>query len=209
METIFLVRHSSIGIAIHPHILIYRFSSLECIVDCYNHIRMLQYEQEPNYKLLKSYVRGDLDALSPSKLTVITEWTDKPLKQIPLVNMRASCQQLSKVPVPITHKSVREIQEHNESRSMEAEYKDFMSIEIDEGIEISLQGLETRPNYLSSLSPNSQKDSNGSLSPDGRKRTSAEQGLAIQLMPFDFAGDEDFDVLAMHIKGANQELIKT
>ena len=37
--------------------------------------------------------------------------------------------------------------ELNESLAMEAEYQDFMSIELDEGdIEISLHGLEVRNN---------------------------------------------------------------
>lgn len=59
------------------------------------------------------------------------------------------------------HKMAAE--DHNESQSMEAEYQDFMSIELDEGlVDFNMQGLETRVNQLSSLSPcspNSMKDS--------------------------------------------------
>lgn len=64
--------------------------------------------------------------------------------------------------------------EHNESQSMEAEYKDFMSIELDEGdLDFNMHGLETRVNQLSSLSPcspNSMKDSEeGSCMVDSRR----------------------------------------
>ena len=49
-----------------------------------------------------------------------------------------------------------EVVEPNESISMEADYQDIMSLEIDEGAsEISLQKIDTRQNILSSLTPES------------------------------------------------------
>lgn len=83
---------------------------------------------------------------------------------------------------------------------MEAEYHDFMSIEIDEGpCEISMIGLETRQNQLSSLSPQSRKDSDNSMT-SGSKKGKVEtppdldfKARLNQCMPFDFAAEEDLD----------------
>lgn len=44
-----------------------------------------------------------------------------------------------------------------ENASMEADYKDFMSIEFEENVSISLKELSPKKNMLSSLSPNSRK----------------------------------------------------
>jgi hypothetical protein len=58
-----------------------------------------------------------------------------------------------------------EVAEPNESISMEAEYQDIMSLEIDEGAsEISLQKIDTRQNILSSLTPDSANLSPGDQS---------------------------------------------
>jgi hypothetical protein len=46
-----------------------------------------------------------------------------------------------------------------EEASMEADYRDFMSIEIEENISISFKELSPKKNELSSLSPNSKFES--------------------------------------------------
>ena len=85
---------------------------------------------------------------------------------------------------------------------MEAEYIDFMSIEIDEGkLDFSLLGLETRQNQLSSLSPTSFRGSDKSNSGNNEGRKSKVlQGSGADFgdfkarltlcMPFEFAGNE-------------------
>jgi hypothetical protein len=42
-----------------------------------------------------------------------------------------------------------------EDASMEADYKDFMSIEFEENVSITIRELSPNRNHLSSLSPNS------------------------------------------------------
>lgn len=83
---------------------------------------------------------------------------------------------------------------------MEAEYIDFMSIEIDEGnLDFSVVGLETRKNQLSSLSPDSLRGSDNSNSGNNEGRKSKVlQGANSNdfkarltlCMPFEFAGNE-------------------
>lgn len=53
-----------------------------------------------------------------------------------------------------------------EDKSMEADYKDFMSIEIEENISISMKELSPKRNHLSSLSPFSKHESSDDLMSD-------------------------------------------
>jgi hypothetical protein len=89
--------------------------------------------------------------------------------------------------------------EPHESLSMEADYQDFMSIEIDEGdVDIPVFGMQTRTNQLSSLSPDSPKDSDHSMG-EGRQKIQGDFKCILNPCehPFEFAGDDDFDVVAM------------
>ena len=70
------------------------------------------------------------------------DWVEE-VKQAPVFLSRKSVTQ----PLRISRQDANAL-EHNESQSMEAEYKDFMSIELEEGpgCEISPYDTDAKPN---------------------------------------------------------------
>ena len=71
------------------------------------------------------------------------------------------------IPNEVIIKSIYEKDFHRhsiENASMDVDYKDIMSIELEENVSISIRELSPNKNHLSSLSPNSKMSSldNGS-----------------------------------------------
>lgn len=71
------------------------------------------------------------------------------------------------IPNEVIIKSIYEKDFHRDSvenASMDVDYKDIMSIELEENVSISIRELSPNKNHLSSLSPNSKMSSldNGS-----------------------------------------------
>ena len=57
---------------------------LGSILKCYQHIRQLNYSDEPDYALLKSYVSHDLGMMSPA-LKGVFDWSERSLLKLTLV----------------------------------------------------------------------------------------------------------------------------
>lgn len=49
--------------------------TIECILGCYRHVRDLEYEEEPNYELMKSLVLHDMGQWSPAHSIGIFDWS--------------------------------------------------------------------------------------------------------------------------------------
>lgn len=113
-------------------------------------MRRLKYDQEPNYDQIKYFLLKDLEQRG-FVLSNRFEWSEEQTKFF-----QSSTAQV--VPPELVIKSIyeREFAKVSlEDVSMEADYKDFMSVEIEENVSIAVRELSPNRNHLSSLSPNS------------------------------------------------------
>jgi len=120
------------------------------IIKSYKYVRRLKYDQEPNYDQIKYFLLKDLEQRG-FVLSNRFEWSEEQTKFF-----QSSTAQV--VPPELVIKSIyeREFAKVSlEDVSMEADYKDFMSVEIEENVSIAVRELSPNRNHLSSLSPNS------------------------------------------------------
>ncbi len=108
----------------------------------YKYIRKLQYHEEPDYNKLKYFVLKDLENQG-LMMNGTYDWTKSTLSfsQTPSI--------ISQISNEIILKSLyeKEFQKISvENASMEADYKDFMSIEMEENVSVSLKELSPKRN---------------------------------------------------------------
>lgn len=57
---------------------------IECIINCYEHVRDLEYADEPDYELLKTWVEEDLRLITPTAQIGNFDWSRPSIKEQPL-----------------------------------------------------------------------------------------------------------------------------
>ena len=108
--------------------LMYWHYLIESIIKCYKHLKILGYDTIPDYNMLKFFIQKDLEEMGLF-LNGVFDWSENIM--IPAISYPIlPCEQM-------LLKSLYEREYRNislEEHSMEADYKDFMSIESEEGI---------------------------------------------------------------------------
>lgn len=135
-------------------------SPIESILKTYKYVRQLQYADKPDYDLIKYFIVRDLTDRGET-LDDVYEWSEETSSPSGLFHI-PSLPQSS----PAMFKSYYEREYHRisiESASMEIEYNDLLSIEIDEGVNVGIKLMSPKRNDLSSisLSPTSKFESYG------------------------------------------------